>query len=406
MIETPWTGGVPVLVEHQPHLRTTSLAVALGHGARHDPAAASGTAHLLEHLVMSVPLADGVPLCEHIERLGGTCNAATGPDSLVIHAQVLDQDAERVAELVCRALLRPELTGAALDAERRVVLQELAAAAADPADTVQDAFLARLFEGHPLASPVGGRPETVERIGTEDLRAAHRTALATAPLAVAVVGGLPAGRIAAALEAGGLPELKAVAPSGPDGPGRPGPVRPGGVDAWPDDFCWLLAGGRAPHATDPRRHAHTVLAHLLGASPASLLYARLRNEDGLAYSFRSWSRSYRDTGAWRMLAGAEPGNAPKVLDAFREVLAQTADGRAGQEAVEAAVHQAVVETVLTAESPLDRAVTLAERRALTGTDLDPDEEIAALRGVTGAQVAAAARELADGLVVVVRPEAA
>lgn len=406
MTEIPPTDGlVPVLVDHQPHLRTTSLCVALGHGARHDPADAAGTAHLLEHLVMSVPLADGIPLCEYIESLGGSCNAQTGPESLLIHAQVLNQDAERVIGRLCEALLRPQLTEGALDAERRVVLQELAAAAADPSDTVQDAYLSRLFDGHPLASPVGGLPDSVLGVTAAGLRQAHATVLATAPLAVAVVGGLSADRVRAALAGGGLSGLPAPALPDPRSSARPGPAVPGLVDAWPSEFCWMVVGGRAPHATDPRRFAYTVLGHLLGASPASLLYARLRNDEALAYSFRSWARSYSDSGAWRMMAGAEPGNAPRLLAVFREVLAEVAADGPAPTAFAAAVRQAVVEAVLEAESPIDHAIALASRRILDARPWGPDEDIAALQRVTPAEVAAAAADLSEHLVAVVRPEA-
>ncbi|MGF1431533.1 M16 family metallopeptidase [Kitasatospora sp. LaBMicrA B282] len=399
-----WPEGVPVLVDHQPHLRTTSLCVALGHGARHDPDTASGATHLLEHLVMSVPLDDGRSLCERIEQLGGTCNAATGPESLMIHAQVLNEDAEQVVGWVCEALLRPQLTAQALDAERRVVLQELATAESDPADTVQDAFLASLFAGHPLGSPVGGCPETVSRITVEQLARAHTTALATAPLAVAVVGGVQPARVAAALTAGGLRDLPAV-PLRDPAADRPGPVTGELVEAWPEEFCWLLVGGRAPHAGDPRRHAYDVLAHLLGASPASLLYARIRNDEALAYSFRAWSRNYGDTGAWRMLAGVEAASAPRVLTVFREVLAEVAAGKAAPEAFAAAVRQAVMELVLLAEAPLDHAIALAGSRIHVDRPWDVDAEIALLQQVTPDQVATAAAELSAGLVATVRPEA-
>ncbi|WP_297610416.1 M16 family metallopeptidase [Nocardia sp.] len=393
----------PALVDHESYLRTTSLCFALGHGARHDPHGAAGTTHMLEHLLMSAPLADGISVAQHIERLGGSCNATTGPESLVVHAQVLDQDAERIIELLGEALLRPRLSQECLDSERRVVLQELTAAATDPADAVQDAFLARLFATHPLASPVGGLAETVSGIGLADVQDAYTRALALAPRTVAVVGGLSKDRVMTALAGSGLLDIPSAATEPPED-AAPGPVAPGTDEAWPDEFCWMMVGGRAPRARDPRRLTYTVLAHLLGSSPASLLYARFRGQEALAYYFSSWSRTYTDSGAWRMLAGCEPGNAPRLLSAFREVLHCVAAGSTAPGDFAAAVHQAVVEKVLDAESPLNRAIRLASRGILADDRWDPEHDIAALRQVTPDQVAEAAAELAAGLVSVVRPE--
>ncbi|MFF7992022.1 M16 family metallopeptidase [Kitasatospora xanthocidica] len=400
---------VPVTVHHDPRIRTTSLCVALGFGARHDPPGSAGAAHMLEHLVMSAPIGDGLSLCERIERRGGYCNATTGPESLVIHAQVLTEDAPEVAAWLGRALLTPRWDRKLLDAERRVVLQELAAADSDDADAVQDAFLARLFAGHPLGSPVGGRPESVDALRLDSLREAHAHALRTAPLAVSGVGGLPEDALREAVLNAGFDRLPPVPVPDPllgSTGGVPEAVVPGLVDRWPDEFCWLLAGGRAPHAGDPRRHAYAVLAYLLGESPASPLYARLRNQEALAYTFRSWTRGYSDSGAWRMLAGCEPGNAPRLLDAFREVLGAVAEDGPREPEFAAAVRRATVETVREAEVPLDRAIAIASQRILTEQAWDPDSEIAAIGSVTPEQVAEAARELSRSLIAVVRPERA
>ncbi|WP_331730169.1 MULTISPECIES: pitrilysin family protein [unclassified Streptomyces] len=401
------TFDVPVVVHHDPSLRTTSLCFALGFGGRHDPPGRAGAAHMLEHLLMSAPLGDGPSLSERIEDRGGESNAMTGPESLVIHAQVLTEDAADVATWMCRALLEPHWDRGNFDSERDVVLQELAAADSDDADAVQDAFFARLFDGHPLGSPVGGRPETVSGLTLESVRDAHALALRTAPLAVAVAGGLPEDTLREALRRGGLGRVACNPVPDPllgSLGGVPAPPVPGAVEKWPDAFCWLLAGGRAPHAGDPRRHAYTVLAHLLGGSPASPLYARLRNQEALAYDFRSWSRSYSDSGAWRMLAGCEPDNAPRLLDAFREVLRGVADDGPRERDFAAAVRRATVEAVREAEAPLDRTIAVATQRILSDRIWDAETEIEALARVSAADVALAARELSDSLITVVRPE--
>ncbi|GAA2531931.1 pitrilysin family protein [Pilimelia columellifera] len=394
-------GGVPVIVHTEPGRRMTGLALAVGFGARHDPHDAGGMAHLLEHLVMSAPLAGGASLSRRIEQLGGVSNATTGPESLVVHAHVLTEDAERVADWICRAVLCPEITTAVLDRERRVVLQELAAAAADPWDAVQDAFLAALFAGHPLGRPVGGLEASLNATGVDHLADVHRAAL-SAPVTFASAGGLADAQITAALVRGGLGALPmgAVASEADDGPRVAPPV---GTPSWPDGFGWLIAGSRGPAATDPRRAAFQVLGHLLGASPASLMYARLRDDHGLAYNFRAWSRSYRDAGAWRFQAGVDTGNGPRVVEQLGECLGAVAADGPPADAHAAAVRQAVMGLVLECESPLDHAVAAASEHCLTGQTWNVDAEVSRLDRVQPAEVAAAAGEVLESLIVVTRP---
>ncbi|MFI6447994.1 M16 family metallopeptidase [Kitasatospora sp. NPDC050543] len=402
------TSGIPCLFDTEHSRRTTGLCLAIGYGGRHDPAGLEGSAHLLEHLLMSVPLSGGRSLSERIEALGGQCNASTGPESLLFFAEVLNEDAPAVARWMADAVLRPELSTELLASERRVVLQELAAAAADPSDTVQDLFMAELFAGHPLARPCGGTVDSVGEATVAGLRDIHAHATTTRPLAFAASGGADPAALRQSVASSALAAVDTPAPPAtPPQTSRPPMTGTHHTpDRWPDRFCWFVAGARGPAVDDERRYAYTVLAHLLGASPVSVLYRRLRGEHALAYAFRSWSRSYSDAGAWRMMAGSEPDNAPRIVDVLREELARVAGGRLNGEDVEAARRQAVMEVVREAQDPLEHALTLANRRCVQGDPWDPEHEIRTIRRTSAAQLAAAAAEIADSLVVVVDREQA
>ncbi len=379
-------------------LRTTSLCLAVASGSRDDPDGRGGAAHLLEHLVMSVPMADGVSFSERVERLGGRTNAETGLEQVLYYAQVHADDADETAALLLRAFTAPDFSQEALDDEREVVFRELAAAAADPADAVQDAVLAALFPGHPLGRPVGGDPAQLTEITLDDIRAAH-AALVSAPSVLAVVGP----RIPAALE--GHPAATAPAPGAPQPLAGPqdgtGALVPWPLDA---DHCWVCLGARSPKAGSALRPAYTLLAQLLGSSPSSLLYRALRGERQLSYAFQTWDRGYREAGAWRVLVGTSPHRADEVVEVVRGLLAAlAAEGPAGPD-LAAARRQAEMSLLLDTEEPLEHARLAAERTAAGPRPWSLEAEIAALRAVTADQIRAAAADLSGRLLVTVRPE--
>ena len=179
---------VPVIPAVDERLKTTSLSLSVGYGARHDPVEFGGIAHLLEHLLMSTPVAGLPSFSEHVERLGGYANAQTAPELMQFYAQVHADDADEIAELLHTAVLTPSFDAKLLDAERTVVLQELATGAADPADAVQDAILAELFAGHPLGRPVGGVPAELEAMTVDDVRREHTNTFLRSPMVLVVVG--------------------------------------------------------------------------------------------------------------------------------------------------------------------------------------------------------------------------
>ncbi|RSS93852.1 insulinase family protein [Streptomyces sp. WAC05292] len=387
---------IPVVDER---LRTTSLCLAVASGSRDDPDGLGGAAHLLEHLVMSLPLAGGASFSERVERLGGRANAETGLEQMLYYAQVHADDADEAATLLLRAFTAPGFTQSALDDEREVVLQELAAAAADPADAVQDAVLAALFPGHPLGRPVGGDPRQLRAVTLDDIRAAH-AALVNAPAALTVVGP----RIPGALR--GLPRGTRPAPAAAV---PPAPLRPVSSPAFAlpaeADYSWLCLGARSPRAGSPLRPAYTVLAQLLGSSPSSLLYRALRGERQLSYAFQAWDRGYREAGAWRVLIGTGPDQAGEAVEVVRGLLARLAERGPDAADLQAARRQAAMGLVLDAEEPMERARLTADRTAAGTLPWSPESEAAALRAVTADRVRAAAADVAAHLLVTVRPEA-
>lgn len=384
-------------------LETTTLALAVQYGSRNDPHAQGGIAHLLEHLLMTAPVPGGHSLTESIERLGGQSNALTALDGMVFHARVLNVDAPAVARLLCTALLDPKLDDALLRSERRVVQQELTAAQNDPADVVQDDFLAELFPGHPLGRPVGGVPAELDRLTLDDVREAHARSFVRRRLALISVGGLAPDALAE-VASDVLTTPYADQPL-TDEPVALDPLTPGPdehLDWSGDGFSWLSAGGRAPALDSPDRYAYQVLSCLLGSSPSSLLYRRLRNDEGLAYAFQSWSRSYLEAGAWRVLVGGESRNGPALVAIVRELLQFLSTEGPGEQDLEVARRQALMDGLVDRESPTEHAIQLASRTRAGSVEWSMSQEQRALRAVGAQDVAKAAARILEQFTVVVR----
>ncbi|MEV5148896.1 pitrilysin family protein [Streptomyces sp. NPDC052727] len=395
-------GPVPVIALVDERLSTTTVCLASTYGSRHDPAGECGLAHVLEHVLMSAPVGAVPSFSEYVERLGGYANAETGLDRMLFHARVHADDAEEIAGLLYQAVLQPRLGEETLAQEKRAVFRELATAAADPGDVVQDAFLAHLFPDHPLGRPVGGTATDVERMDVAAVAAGHARRLLPASLTAIVVGPRVPEAInplAAGIDRDVLATIGTAAPAPLPLPASGTPEPP----AWPDEFAWVCAGGRSVPNHDPRRPHFNVLAQLLGSSPSSLLYRRLRGEAGLAYAFQAWNRGYGETGAWRVLAGVEPGNGPDALRVIRTALEEIAADGPKPDDLASARRQAQMRILTSVDNPLECARFLAMRSGGPAA-WSPAAEVEFLAGVTGEDLRQAAAQVLDGFRAVVRPE--
>ncbi|MFG3101420.1 M16 family metallopeptidase [Streptomyces sp. NPDC048182] len=404
-VAAPPTRDLPVIGVYEPRLRTTTFCLAVAHGARQDPRGGCGVAHLLEHLLFSLPSDGATSFAERVERGGGHANAQTGVETTLFYAQVAAEDAAGTADALLRAVLRPRLTDPApFDRERAVVVSELRTAAADPADTVQDAAAAAVFPGHPLARPVGGDLDELATLTPEGVLREHREVFLRAPMSLVVVGPAPVPGLDALLR-DALPTARTTAPGDVERPPLSAPDTT--LPALPrgDDIAWVCLAGRTPAAGTPGTAAYELLATLLGSSPSSLLYRTLRGDESLSYSFAAWSRPYTEGGLWRLLAGVEGHAVERLVDLVRGLLTDIAEGRIRDEDLLAARRKTEMSLVLQAENPLDHALLIALRGRAGTQPWSIDANRAELAAVTAADVSAAAAALLAEHVVVVRPEA-
>ena len=159
-------GGVRVITESVPGLRSTGLGMWFGVGSRDEEAGQEGSTHFLEHLLFKgTARRDARAIAEAFDFIGGESNAATSKEHTSYYARVQGQDClealDVLADMVTSSLLDPK----DVETERGVIISELADAADDPVDVAQEAFARAAFgEGTPLGRPIGGTPETVTSV--------------------------------------------------------------------------------------------------------------------------------------------------------------------------------------------------------------------------------------------------
>ncbi|WP_245811821.1 M16 family metallopeptidase [Actinophytocola xinjiangensis] len=392
------SGDLSVVTDSDLGLSSFTVAVLVPVSSRDEPGDRIGLSHLLEHLVMSVPGAAGErPFCDWVSEVGGQANAMTTKESVLYWARTPPATGLACVARLARAVAAPEITDELCAAERRVVLQELLSAAADPEDVATERFYATLFAGHPLARPVGGTAASFPEPSAAEVLAWHHANLDAVSPVVSLVG--PRALLDDAVDvlaASGLARTVTGVrrPRDPAPPPRPRPDR---IDLT-QDYVHLAAGGLGVSRADPLWGAYEVLTAMVGGIPGSLLYDRLRNDLGAVYQLVSVHSTLSDTGAWRVSVGTTPEESVAVRSVIRRTLADVAARRVPPAAFTSAVDQCLGANLLDNEDPVERAY-LNAREGLDGeSPVERDEK--ALRRTESGQVAeAAARVLASYTVV-------
>jgi predicted Zn-dependent peptidase len=390
-------GGLRVVTEAMPTVRSVTVGVWVGVGSRDEAPSLAGASHYLEHLLFKgTPRRDALAISAALDAVGGEMNAFTSKEYTCFYARVLDSDlplaVDVVGDLVTSSLIR----AADVDAERGVILEEIAMHEDDPTDMVHDQFAQVLFGDGPLGRPVLGTVESIESIGRSAINGYYRRRYRPQDMVVAVAGNLDHAsvvrQVRKAFDAAGMLDGDA-SPTEPRR-GRLLTTSPGvRVVRRTTEQANVVLGGPGVARTDERRFALGVLNAALGGGMSSRLFQEVREKRGLAYSVYSYHAQYADTGLFAVYAGCVPRKVDDVLAICREELAKAAATGITIEELDRGKGQLRGSMVLGLEDTGSRMSRIGKAELVYGEQLSVDQVLARIDQVTLDDVSAVAADV-------------
>jgi len=344
---TTLDSGVRVVSERVPSVRSVALGFWIGTGSAAEEDGQAGISHLLEHMLFRGTERFGSEEIDQIfDAMGAEINAGTDRETTSLYTRVLDRHLERAFDVMSDMLWRSRLDE--LEAEREVVLEEIAMYEDDPQDKIFDVLGEAVFGEHPLGRAVIGRAEVVRAADSKQLRAFHAERYVPENVVIGAAG---------SVEHDALVEMALAA-----GPERVGQRRPV-IELGEPDFerrvrffakdteqYHVCLGGPGLARDDERRFALRVLEGVLGGTSSSRLFQEVRERRGLAYSVFCFSSLYAHVGEVGLYVGTRPENLGEALATIAAELERFVEDPASAEELDRSRENLKGRVVLSLES--------------------------------------------------------
>jgi predicted Zn-dependent peptidase len=301
---TELPGGVRVITEAMPSVRSVSLGYWVGTGSRAEDDSEAGLSHLMEHLLFKGTERYASEEIDQIfDGMGAEINAGTGKETTSVFSRVIDDHLPQAFDVMSDMIWRPALRD--VDAEREVILEEIAMYEDDPQDKVFDVLGEAVFGPHPLGRSIIGRPEVVAQTSLDALREFHDVRYVPRNVVIAAAGSVDHDALVA-LAAARVPSRDAGGFASDDAaPESAARVR---FETKETEQYHVCLGGPGLARDDERRFAARVLDTVLGGSSSSRLFQEVREKRGLAYSVYSFLAHYAGTGQVGVYLGTRGDN--------------------------------------------------------------------------------------------------
>jgi predicted Zn-dependent peptidase len=391
--------GLRVVTEQMAGARSATIGVWVDVGSRDETTRLHGCSHFLEHLLFKgTRERSAMDISVALDAVGGEFNAFTAKEYTCFHARVLDEDlalaVDVLGDMVTSSLITPE----DVEAEREVILDEIAMHDDDPDDVVHTLFAEQAWGAtSPLGRSIAGTVESIGALGRSQIWRFYQKHYRPEHMVVTVAGSLDHAAVVRHVRRAFGRGDWLVGEAEPVGPRRGVKrvrVHPGTVETTrPFEQVNVVLGMEAFGRDDDRRFALGVLNTALGGGTSSRLFQEIRERRGLAYSVYSFNSHYADSGVVGVAVGCLPVKLDEVLATVRLELARVAaDGITDDELVRGK-GQLRGGLVLGLEDSASRMIRLGKAELVHDDLLEIDEVMARIDAVTLDDVRAVASEI-------------
>jgi predicted Zn-dependent peptidase len=396
---TTLPGGLRVVTETLPSVRSATFGIWANVGSRDETPALNGATHYLEHLLFKgTKKRSALDISSALDAVGGEMNAFTAKEYTCYYARVLDTDLPLAIDVVCDMLTGSLIRQEDVDAERGVILEEIAMTEDDPGDCVHDLFAHTMLGDTPLGRPVLGTVDTVNALDADRIRRFYKKHYDPTRLVVAAAGNIDHNKVVrqvrSAFEKAGALQRTDATPVIPRQGSRA--LRTAGrveVVNRKTEQAHVILGMPGLARTDERRWALGVLNTALGGGMSSRLFQEVREKRGLAYSVYSYTSGFADTGLFGVYAGCRPSQVHDVLKICRDELDQVAQDGLTDDEIGRAIGQLAGSTVLGLEDTGALMNRIGKSELCWGEQMSVDDMLAKISAVTPDEVREVAREV-------------
>ncbi|MCD6249264.1 MAG: insulinase family protein [candidate division Zixibacteria bacterium] len=391
--KTRLRNGLRVISEQIPGVRSISLGVWVDVGSRYERTNENGLSHFVEHLVFKgTQHRNAKQIAASLESLGGALNAFTSREHTCYTARVLDEFLPEAVDVLADITCRPTLTANNMNRERQVIIEEIKESLDNPADHIHDFFADTHWGGHALGRPIMGTEEIIRTVPRVRLKKYRERNYCAGSIVIAASGSLSHQKLVR------LVRDKFELPSGEIEPAQP-QIRPYGThvaikteDTSQTQFCLGFPG--LPY-DQPDRMALVLLTSHLGGGMSSVLFQKIREQRGLAYSVFAYHDFYRDGGVFGIYMGTDHTRVRQAYELVIDECRRLKKRKLSSNIMDKIKAQVKGHLTLGMESTTARMQRLGRLELLTQRFHGLNESLKAIDQVTATDLTRVARQLFD-----------
>lgn len=373
--------------------QAATILILIGVGSDHEKPGQYGLAHFLEHMCFkgTKRRPRAMDIVSELDGLGAQYNAFTGHEKTGYYVTIKKDHLARAVDIIADIYLNSTFPEEEMQKEKGVVIEEIRMMNDDPQSIVHEQYLGAMYPEVPAGRPIAGTVESVRDFSRSDLQNFHRQY--QGGNTVIVVSGAVEKQEVYRLIADNFKDIASrkpkKAPSSKTKQTEP-QVK---VFYKKTEQTHLMLGFKAFGRDHKDALSLRVLANILGGNMSSRLFARLREEMGVAYYVGAYPEINSDHGALTLYAGVDKKRPVEVIEALLEEAQKIRDDLVWLGELDKAKEYILGNLALDLESSSSLAMFLGTQALFQEAVLTPQAFDEKIRAITAEDIQMVAQQI-------------
>lgn len=378
-----YAGGLRLIVENMPSLRSVSVGILVGAGSCLENADNNGISHFIEHTTFKgTKRFNSRTLSEAFDDIGSQVNAFTSKEMTCYYVKSTKSAMERSVDLLSDMFLNSVYDEDELNREKGVIIEEINMSEDTPEDVCLDTLSLAYFGNDGLGRTILGSKENIAKFDKSYIEAYRKAYYNADNVVVSFAGNVT-------IEEADLLVSKYIEPFLSTNKSN-SLIVPTDKNLYGKisknkeiEQLHLALGFSCVKYDDELNNEATVMNVALGSGMSSRLFQTVREKLGLCYTVYSYPSGYRNTGSLAVYAGVNKETVNKAYDAIFAVLKELQNDGIGESELSRAKSQMLSSFEFGSENTASQMMLFGKYLLFTDKIFDFDNKVKKIEGVTG-----------------------
>lgn len=373
--------GVTIVMEKMPYVRSVSLGFFVKNGSINESIETNGISHFIEHMMFKgTKNRTSKEIAEDMDSIGGQVNAYTSKEYTCYYTRVLDTHINKALDVLTDMFFNSSFTQENIDKEASVILEEISMYEDSPEDIVFTELQKKIWGKSSLGYPILGSPENITKFKQKDFFDYLKKHYTAENIVISVAGNFEKESLIQFLNEkfSTLPKSSKIEEFNKTIKLEKSIVKIE-KDIEQIHLCLVFNG---VSLKSKYNYAMSILNTIFGGGMSSILFQKIREQNGLAYSIYSYNSSYVNNGAFNIYVALNPNQLDNALNMILDEIRLFKQNKFNKEQVLKTKEQLKSNYIMSLESTSNRMSSMGRSQTLINKVKTSDEIIKEVDNVT------------------------